>query len=256
MKLRTPLDLTGLKITGLADPSVATDAVNLQYLQAFVRGLTWKNPAVAASTADVSLAAPGTSLDGVTLVTGDRVLLKAQTVAAENGVYVWTGSAAALTRATDLDEATDLLGAVLTVLGGTTTGNTVWVQTVDTITVGTTGISWSPVGGSQAAYTAGNGLALSGGEFSVVAGNGLIVDGTGVRVDPSVVSRKYSINASAASTTTVTHNLGTLDVTPTFREIATGEIVGADYKVVDANSGTATFAIAPAAGEIRITVQG
>lgn len=250
----TGLDMTGQKISNLGDPTNAADAVTLSYLQAFIRGLRWKEPVRAASTGNVTLATPGASLDGVALAVNDRVLLKNQTTASQNGIYVWTGSAAALTRAQDADSGAELVGAAVTSLEGTTNGDKVWVQTVDAITVDTTAVNWAAVGGSGASYTAGNGLQLTGSAFSVVVGNGLIVDGSGVRVDPAVVARKYSVNAAAALTTTVIHNLGTADVIPVFRDTATGEIVQADYTVVDVNSGTATFASAPTTGGVRITI--
>lgn len=252
----TGLDMTGQKISNLADPSNAADAVTLSYLQAFLRGLRWKDPVRAASLANVSLAAPGAQLDGVTLVTNDRILLKNQTAPAENGIYVWTGASAALTRAQDADTGAKLLGAAVTVLEGSApNGDKVFVQTTDgTITVGTTAVNFAAVGGSGTSYTAGNGLQLSGSAFSVVVGNGLIVDGSGVRVDPSIVAQKKSINAAAATTTTFVHNLGTLDVLVSFRDIATGEVVQADVTVTDPNTIVATFANAPAANAIRITV--
>ena len=136
-KQYTSIDMQGQKITNSADPSAALDLVTLQYLQAFVRGLRWKDSVRAASTANVSLAAPGATLDGVTLVNGDRVLLKNQTTTTENGVYVWTGSAAALTRASDSSTGPLLLGAVYTSTEGTVNGDKVWVQSLDgVLTVG------------------------------------------------------------------------------------------------------------------------
>ena len=91
------LDVQGSKVINLADPSAGTDAVNLQTLQAQVRGMRWKEPVRAASTGTVTLASPGASLDGVTLVANDRVLLKNQSAGAETGIYVWTAAGSALT---------------------------------------------------------------------------------------------------------------------------------------------------------------
>lgn len=63
-----------------------------------------------ASTANVTISAPGAALDGVTLAVGDRILLKDQTTASENGIYIWNGAAVAATRATDMS--TDWNGTV------------------------------------------------------------------------------------------------------------------------------------------------
>src|SRR5881397_2207237 len=100
-KFKLGIDLSGQRAQNASDPSAATDLVTKQYADALVRGLSWKDEVVAASTGNVTLATPGTTLDGVTLATNDRILLKDQTNAFDNGIYVWTGSAVALTRAVD-----------------------------------------------------------------------------------------------------------------------------------------------------------
>src|SRR5215831_17274608 len=68
-----------------------------------------KPPVRAASTANLSITAPGNPIDGVTLVTGDRILLKDQTTAAQNGLYVWNGASSTLTRVSDLSIASDFV---------------------------------------------------------------------------------------------------------------------------------------------------
>ncbi len=107
-----------------------------------------KAPVNAASTAQVSLATPGTTLDGVTLASGNRILLKNQTAPAENGIYVWTGAAVALTRATDADVAADFtLGFVVFVAAGTINVSTLWLfsQTA-AVTLGTTALTFAAMG--------------------------------------------------------------------------------------------------------------
>jgi hypothetical protein len=94
------------------------------------------------------------TIDGVTLSAGDRVLLKDQTTASQNGIYV--ADAAAWTRATDADAAGELLGATVTVSEGATNITARFVQiTTGTITVGTTAINWrSPLADEIARYSA------------------------------------------------------------------------------------------------------
>ena len=122
MKVMNGLDLQSQKVVNLADPSANTDAANKQYVDNVARGLMWKAPVRASATANVVLAAPGATFDGVTLAANDRVLLKAQTTGSENGIWVWTGAAAALTRATDADTGTELApGTSVTVTEGTPT---------------------------------------------------------------------------------------------------------------------------------------
>lgn len=104
---------------------------------------SFKKPVRAASTANVTLATPGAAIDGVTMVAGDRVLLKNQTTPAENGIWLWNGAAAAMTRTADADEGPELVNAVLAVSEGTINKELIWqCETNAPIVVGTTALSW------------------------------------------------------------------------------------------------------------------
>lgn len=253
------LDVVGGKVINLGDPSASTDAVNLQYLQAFVRGLRWKEPVRAASTANVTLATPGATMDGVTLVSGDRVLLKNQTTASQNGIYVWTGASSLLTRALDADSGAEVVGASVLVTEGSTNANKQWNQTTEPITIDSTSQTWVEFGGGGTAYTAGNGLTGST-TFSVladpVAGGGISVSAAGVKVDPNVVVRKYAANIGNGSLTTipVVHNLGTKDITYSIQVVSTGEFVDTDATATDTNTLTLVFPTAPSSGQYRVVV--
>jgi hypothetical protein len=255
-KFLTGIDVSNQKVLNLADGTAATDAVTLQQLQAAIRGLSWKQSVRAASTTNVNTAAPGASIDGYTLVANDRILLKDQTTPAQNGIYVWTGAASALTRSTDADSSAELLGATVYVESGTVNGDRMYTQTQDTIaTLGTSTISFAQLGGGGTTYSAGNGLSLAGTTFHVVPGTGILADGTSTRVDFSVAVRKYSADVpSGATTVAITHNLGTTDITYKLRLKATGEIVETDATVTDANTLTLTFATAPTTGQYRVAV--
>jgi hypothetical protein len=114
-------------------------------------GGTWKLPARAATTANGTLAtafANGQVVDGVTLATGDRILLKNQTTASENGIYVVAASGAPA-RASDADAGAELVNAALLVSEGTTNADKLFVCTTNApITVGTTGLTFvNPFGG-------------------------------------------------------------------------------------------------------------
>jgi hypothetical protein len=106
----------------------------------------WKEPVRAATTAAGTLATDfenGDAIDGVTLATGDRILVKNQASATENGIYVVNASGAP-TRASDADAGSELLGAVVFVSEGTTNKDTVWACTTNaTITVGVTNLAWA-----------------------------------------------------------------------------------------------------------------
>lgn len=257
-RIMNGLDLQNQKITAVADPSAGTDAANKQYVDNVARGLYWKDPVRAASTANVSLSAPGATLDGVTLANGNRVLLKNQTAPAENGVYVWTGASSALTRSADADSGSELNpGTAVTVTEGTANGDKAFLIVSDAaVTIGTTATTWGQLGGgSGTTYTAGNGLALTGSTFSVNAGNGIIADGTSTRVDPSVVVRKFAANVPAQTNPAFTHGLGTADLTVAVYEVATGVLVEPDVTVTNTTA-TLGFAVAPAANAYRVVVQG
>src|SRR5688500_804482 len=105
-KFETGIDLRGQRAVNAADASAATDLVTKQQLDNAIVGLAWKSPAArVATTTNGTLAtafANGQTIDGVTLVTGDRILLKNQTTQSENGIYTVNASGAP-TRATDAD---------------------------------------------------------------------------------------------------------------------------------------------------------
>ena len=118
-------------------------------VDASVRGLSWKQAARAASISSIIRSTPGSVMDGVTLSAGDRVLLKNQTVTSENGIYVWNGPSAPLARSTDADSSDELTGAAVTITAGVTNAGTVWVQSTPAPILGSTSITWAPVGGGQ-----------------------------------------------------------------------------------------------------------
>lgn len=257
--LGNSLDLVNKKVVNLADPSAATDAVNKQYLDAVVRGLDWKQEVAAASTANVNLASPGTTLDGVTLVANDRVLLKDQTAPAENGIYVWTASGSALTRALDADSWAELTGSTTTVQRGTVNADRVYRVTADEGgTLGTTAVTFAQVGAGSTPYTAGNGLTLTGNDFNVGAGTGISVAADTVGIDTAVVSRKYAVSVGNGSLTSITvnHALNTRDVVVSVYDNSTFEQVLVDIVHTDANNITVTFAVAPTSNQYRVVVQG
>lgn len=251
------LNLQNRPIDAVADPSGPQQAATKNYVDAALRGLDWKQEVVAASTGNVTLAAPGTTLDGITLAANDRILLKDQTAQAENGIWIWTASGAALTRALDADSGSELSGATTTVQRGTVNADRVYrITTDDAITVGTTAITLAQVGGGGAAYLGGNGLVLTGLTFDVVAGTGISVTADAVAIDTAVVARKFAVNCTATTSSTATHNFGTRDVMVTVYDTTTFEEVLADVVHTDVNTVTVNFATAPAAGAFRIVVQG
>ena len=258
-KFYTGIDVVNQKITNLADGSAPSDAVTKQQLDAIARGLDWKNSVRAATTANLTLSAPQT-VDGVSLVAGDRVLVKDQSTASTNGIYVVASGA--WTRATDFDDSTEVTAAAcIPVESGTVNGDAVFILTTDgAITVGTTALNFTRLGGAGVAYLAGNGLNLSGSTFTVVpkSGGGLAVDSTGVYIDPAFgsLAKRYAADVPTSATATITHNLGTTDVLVQVYEKTGGAQVECDVTATSANVVTLGFAVAPTSGQFRVVVLG
>jgi fibronectin-binding autotransporter adhesin len=161
----------------VASPTADNHAANKSYVDSVASGLDVKQSVRAASTADVTLSGPGATIDGVTMSSGDRVLLKNQSAAAENGIYLWTGAASAMTRATDMDGAAEFVGAFFFVEEGTVNSDQGFVCSTDgTIVVDTTSIAFTQFTGTGQ-LTAGAGLSKSGNAMSVN------VDDTYVKID-------------------------------------------------------------------------
>lgn len=155
------------------DPTSAQDVATKNYVDNVAQGLSPKTSVRAKTTgSNITLAgsAPNT-LDGVTLVVGDRILVTDQTAPAQNGIYtvttLGTGANGTWTRATDMDSWTEVPGASTWVNEGTTYGDTGWVSTSDSGgTLGTTAINWTQNSG-LGGVTAGAGLTKTGSTLDV-----------------------------------------------------------------------------------------
>lgn len=163
------LAMGGNLVTGLGAPVSAGDATNKGYVDALVSGLSWKQATKAATTGNITLSGEQT-VDGVALVAGDRVLVKNQTDATENGIYVV--AAGAWARSTDADIGTELDGAAVYVQQGSTNADSGWTQTTSNVTIGTSNIVWSQFSGSNA-YIGGTGIDITGNTISVNLGAGI-----------------------------------------------------------------------------------
>jgi hypothetical protein len=250
--------LNNQKITGLGTPTSATDAATKAYVDATAQGLEVKASVRVASTANVASITGLLVVDGVTTVAGDRVLLKNQTTASQNGIYV--AAAAAWARSADADAAGELTGGTFVfVEEGSTQSDTGWVITTNgAITPGTTAHVWTQFSGAGA-YVAGAGLTQSGTTFDVGAGTGITVAADSVGVDTAVVARKFGalIGDGAATSFVVTHSLNTRDVmVQVYLNSGTYEEVEVDIERTSVNTVTVRFATAPAASAYRVAVVG
>jgi len=159
------VSVTGGSITGLGEPSANSDASTKSYVDQAVAGLRTRVIAECASTANVVIASAleaGDTIDGVTLVEGDRVLLKDQSTASENGLYLAVGSGAA-SRDPEHDTIAELSGGMVVVNQGTVNDNKIFLCTTDSDgSLGSTSITYTVITPSN-----------SGTVTSIVAGTGL-----------------------------------------------------------------------------------
>jgi len=186
------LSLNSQKITSLADPVDAQDAATKAYVDAARLGLDVKASVRVATTTNGTFNtsfANGSTIDGVTLVTGDRILIKNQSTGTENGIYTVNESGAP-TRATDADGNAEVTAGLFTfVEEGTTNQNSGWILTTDNpITIGSTALTFQQFTGAGQ-ITAGNGLTKSGNTISAQADGGTIsISASGIKVADSGIT--------------------------------------------------------------------
>jgi phage-related tail fiber protein len=164
---------TSATITGLASPTNDSDAATKGYVDALAQGIDAKASVVAATTANITLSGAQT-IDGISIVAGDRVLVKDQSTASANGIYLCaTGS---WTRTTDADTYAELVAAFTFVEKGTTNADSGFICTIDAGgTLGSTSITWAQFSGAGQ-ITAGDGLTKTGNTLNVgTASSGRIV---------------------------------------------------------------------------------
>jgi hypothetical protein len=204
----------------VAAPSADKDAANKGYVDAIRTGLDVKDSVRAATTGDINLTGTQT-IDGVTLVEGDRVLVKNQDTASENGI--WVVASGAWSRSSDADQDFEVTPGMFTfVEEGTVNANSGWVLTTNgSITVGTTSLSFVQFSGAGQ-VVAGDGLTKT--------GNQLDVGGTADRI--TVTADAVDIATTYAGQTSIT-TLGT---------ITTGTWNGTTIAVADGGTGATTAA--------------
>lgn len=136
-------------ITSVGTPSNATDAANKSYVDNAISGLSsvYKYRTVICATTANMVGFPNTVnsvIDGFTLVNGTRVLVKNQTTASQNGIYVYTTTGGAIMqRASDSDVWDELTGSLVYIEQGTTQADTRWFCTSDSGgTLGSTSVTY------------------------------------------------------------------------------------------------------------------
>ena len=211
------VSLNSQKITGLADPTGDNDAANKGYVDGVAQGLDIKDSVVATTTANGTLSsafANGQSIDGVTLQTGDRILIKNQTTASQNGIYNVNASGAP-SRTTDMATGSNAAGAFVFVEEGTVNAENGFTCTTDTgsAVVGTNNLTFAQFSGAGQ-IIAGDGLEKSGNTLStdLKANGGLVIESTelALKLDASSITGTLAIGDGGTGATTASAALTAL----------------------------------------------
>jgi hypothetical protein len=211
------LDMTSNTIINLATPTNPTDAATKQYVDDIAQGLHTHDSCNAATNTTLATISGGTvtynngasgvganltttgsftTIDGVTLSNGMRILVKNEANSAHNGIYDRT-STTVLTRSDDFNTPTEMAGGDFTfVTAGTLYDNTGWVMVDAVTTVGTSPVDWVQFSGAGT-YTAGTGLTLTGTAFSVNASQSQITSVgtlTGLNSSGTITAPAFTAN--------------------------------------------------------------
>jgi hypothetical protein len=259
--LGTIANLTATAGTVATTPTASTDIANKLYVDTVAQGLDAKASCVAATTADITLSGAQT-IDGVSVIAGNRVLVKNQSLSQNNGIYLCASGS--WTRATDANTWDALTSAFTFIEQGTANGDCGFVCTANAGgTLGTTALPWSQFSGAGT-FTAGTGLTLTGSVFSLTSpvavangGTGLTSLGSGVATflgTPSSANLAAAVSDEtgsgslvfATSPTLVTPNLGAALATSI---AASGTVTGSnlsgtntgDQTTITGNAGSATI---------------
>jgi len=259
-KLFTDLDFQSVsKVTNLPTPSASGDAASKSYVDSLVEGLAWKDSCRVATQSSLNLASPGATIDGITMASQDRVLVRSQSTASENGIYVWNGASTAMTRSLDASTFPELEQAVTTVEEGTSAA-TSYRQDQINGTIDSSTISWVTFGtAAPAASESTAGIAELATQAETDAGTDDLRIVTPLKLATwSGRIKKYSVSIGDGSATsyTVTHNLASRDVHVTVYNASSYDEVITDVTHATTNTLTIVFASAPASNAYRVVVVG
>lgn len=194
-------------ITNLADPVNAQDAATKGFVEATSQGLDVKDSCKAATTGNITISTAlnnGDTLDGVTLATNDRVLVKDQSTASQNGIYV-VGSSPA--RAADLAAGSDAAGMFTFIEQGTVNADNGFVCTSNkgSAVTGTNNLTFAQFSGAGQITTA-DGLQKSGNTISVdlKTNGGLVIESAEIALDLAASSITGTLPVSKLTSVTST----------------------------------------------------
>lgn len=260
-KFFTDIDLQSVsKVVNVPSPTAAGDAVPKSYVDSAVEGLAWKDSARVGTQSSINLSSPGATIDGITMSSQDRVLVRNQSTQTQNGIYVWNGASTPLTRSLDASTFAELEQAVITVEEGNDAGTT-WRQTQVNGTIESSNVLFTSFGASSpVASETTAGIAELATQAEVDAGTDDARIITPLKLaNWSGRIHKVSTNIGDGSATSyvVTHNLNTRDViVRVFPNSGEYDDVEVDVQRTSTTTVTLVFATAPASNAYRVVVLG
>jgi hypothetical protein len=261
VKVLQDQDFTGgARIRNLSAPANSDEPVRLADLNSAIEGVAWKDSVRVGASANVNTASPGATIDGITMAVNDRVLLRGQTTASQNGIWIWIGAAVAMTRAVDASTFAELEAAVVTVEEGTDAGTT-WRQTQVNGVLDTNNIAWTAFGTSAPSAsetTAGIAELATQAETDTGTDDARIVTPLKLATYAGRAKKNQAnIGDGSATQFTVTHNLNTRDVlVQVIRNSAPYDNVIVDMERDTVNSVVLRFASAPTPNQYRVLIIG
>ena len=261
-KFYTDLDAQSAnKVINLPTPTNSGDAATKGYVDSAVEGLAWKDSCrVSSAASNINLASPGATIDGVTMASQDRVLVRSQTTASQNGIYVWNGASTPMTRALDANTFAELEQAVVSVEEGTD-ANTTFRQTAVNGTLETTSVTFVSFGTSAPTATESTaGITLLATQAKTDAGTDDASAVTPLKLKNwSGAPKRFAATFGDGSATsyTITHNLNTRDVVVNvFPTSGQYDNIICDVQRPTVNSVVLVVTPAPASNSLRAVIVG
>lgn len=255
------LDLLNVsRVLNLPDATDPQEPATLAQVRSFVEGLAWKDSVRVSTQGNIDLAAPGATIDGISMSAGDRVLVRLQTAQSGNGIYVWTGAATPMTRALDASTFAELEAAVVTVEEGTDAG-TQWRQTQVNGTIDSSNVAWTgfaAVVADASETTAGKIEIATQAETDAGTDDARAITPLKLTTWSGKAKRYTSdIGDGSATSFTLTHNLGTRALqVALYRNSGNYDEIECDVRHTSTSALTLVFTTAPTSNQFAAVVTG